>query len=422
MPRRLRTTMFSLLATQGAQYLASLIVLPILTRRLGLDAYGELGYCLSLVGYLGLLVEWGYAVTAANQIAIMKDNLVERSRIFWSVWLGKLFLLMVATCFLCIFLQLDFLIIGDHNLLWVCFLLVVANSLSPTFLFHGLEILDVPLGVNVIFRFLSIPFLLIFLRDPSDVTVAQGIVSLALVLSTLTNLFLLKRLRLICWRWVTFAEIFGAMRLARPLFVSTAAQSFFSGSLTVILGHTTGSGAVGAYTAAINFYRAAQAIFTTVSQAFYPRLSALFHRDMEGALRLLRLILLIEVPVSATVCALLAFSSSWLLPILIGHQFDESAHVFSLLTVALFLYGLTNLLGVQLMVLVNCYSFFSRTLLFSIGVSLIIAFPMNSVWGAIGSALAIIMSEASVLFASLVHLKRQSPLVFDALLFRTKLV
>lgn len=420
MARRLRHNLLSLLVNQGGQYLASLILLPVLTRRLGLDGYGELGFCLAVVGYLGLLVEWGYVATSTKQIAIFKEDVREYSRVFWGVWCGKSLLLVFAAFLLWVFLDLNWLVIGDHRLLWMAFLMVVANSLAPNFLFHGLEKLDLALGVNIGFRFLSIPFVLLFVHDASDVTVAQGIVSVTLLLSTMTNLFLLKRLRLVCWVKPTFLEIVGAMKIAAPLFLSTAAQGFFASSLTVVLGYTSGAGAVGAYTAAINLYKAAQGMFILVSQTVYPRLSSLFHHDMPGGIRMLRRILLVQAPITGIVCALMAWVPSWLLPLFVGHQFDASVQLFQLLTVALFLYSMTTLLGLQLMVLVNCYSLYTKTVLLAVGASLIAAYVMNIFWGAIGSVLAIIISEASILVLSLVYLKQQLPLVFKALFFKTE--
>lgn len=406
MSRRLRHSFLSLLLTQGGQYLASLIILPILTRRLGLDGYGELGLCLAIIGYLGLVVEWGYSATATKQIAIVKDDLVERSRVFWSVFWGKCALLVLSAAALWGFLQSGWLAMGNHILLWMCFITVMANGLSPNFFYHGLERLDFPFGVNLISRFLSIPVILILVQAPSDVATAQGTISVALLVATITNLLYLKRLKLICWVSPSLSQLLVCMKTAAPLFVSTAILGVFYNSLTVILGYTSGTASVGAFTAALNLYRAAQGMFLPLSQTVYPRLSYLFCHDKTEGVRMLKRVFKLLVPVTAVVCLLLAWGAQWALPMLIGQQFDASVTLFQLFTVALFLFGLSSLIGAQVMVLLNRHVMYTKIVTLSVFGSLIAAYIMNLLWGAAGSALAVIACEVSVVIGCLASLQK----------------
>lgn len=119
------------------------------------------------------------------------------------------------------------------------------------------------------------------------------------------------------------------------------------------------------------------------------------------------------VPVTAVVCLLLAWGAQWALPMLIGQQFDASVTLFQLFTVALFLFGLSSLIGAQVMVLLNRHVMYTKIVTLSVFGSLIAAYIMNLLWGAAGSALAVIACEASVFVACLAYLQKDRGQVFS---------
>ena len=71
-----------LMALQGMNYVAPLIVFPYLMQTLGAEKFGYIGFSLSVTQYLMLIVDFGFNLTATKKIAIAKNNQAELNEIF----------------------------------------------------------------------------------------------------------------------------------------------------------------------------------------------------------------------------------------------------------------------------------------------------------------------------------------------------
>lgn len=415
MAKRIRHSLVSLLILQGGQYLASLVLLPILTRRLGVQGYGEMAFCLAIAGYFGLLVEWGYGVTSTKEIAICKGDVEKQSAIFWNTFFGKLFLVGIAALLMVLFIDFSPVFLLNNHLLWLAFGMVVANGLAPNFYYQGIEKLDVLFLTNLVFRFLSVPIVFLCVHDVNDVVVAQGIVSATVVLAALTNLYFLKRLELLRWTKPSPSMIVSKMKAAAPLFVSMAAIGLFGNSLTIVLGYTSGAVAVGMFAAALNLYKASQGLFAPMSQILFPRFSHLFHHDYDEGVLMLKRVLLLQIPFSILVAAFLAWSASTVLPMLIGHKFDASVYLFQLMCIVLVLHSVSDLIGSQMMVVLNHYVFFTKTVLWAGVASIALAIIADMNLGAVGSLPAMILFETLVICASIYGLHTLNPQLLRSL-------
>lgn len=87
-----------LIALQGINQFLPLLVLPYLMVVLGATGYGYIGFSLSVVQYLVLVVDFGFNLSATRRIAQVRDNREELTRVFWSVFWAKLVLLAVPCC------------------------------------------------------------------------------------------------------------------------------------------------------------------------------------------------------------------------------------------------------------------------------------------------------------------------------------
>lgn len=93
-----------LIALQGINQFLPLLVLPYLMVVLGATGYGYIGFSLSVVQYLVLVVDFGFNLSATRRIAQVRDNREELTRVFWSVFWAKLVLLAGALLLLAVLL------------------------------------------------------------------------------------------------------------------------------------------------------------------------------------------------------------------------------------------------------------------------------------------------------------------------------
>ena len=86
-----------LMMLQGINQLLPIFVMPYLMIKLGATGYGYVGFALSVIQYLIIIVDFGFNLSATKHIAMVKDDYVERSRVFWNVIAAKSVLLTVSS-------------------------------------------------------------------------------------------------------------------------------------------------------------------------------------------------------------------------------------------------------------------------------------------------------------------------------------
>ena len=90
---RIRSPMVHNLAAmfvwQGLNYLAPLATLPYLARVLGPKELGVLGFTNAFIAYLILFTNWGFALSATQQVAQQRNDRVGLNEVFWHTILAK---------------------------------------------------------------------------------------------------------------------------------------------------------------------------------------------------------------------------------------------------------------------------------------------------------------------------------------------
>lgn len=82
-----------LILLQGVNQLLPIFVMPYLMKTLGATGYGYIGYSLSVIQYLTIVVDFGFNLSATKHIAQVADDEEARSRVFWNVVAAKSLLL-----------------------------------------------------------------------------------------------------------------------------------------------------------------------------------------------------------------------------------------------------------------------------------------------------------------------------------------
>ena len=94
---------FYLIALQGFNYLAPLIVFPYLMITLGAEKFGYIGFSLAITQYLMLIVNFGFHLSATKRVALCKENQTELNKVFSATLVSKLGLLGICFVIMLIF-------------------------------------------------------------------------------------------------------------------------------------------------------------------------------------------------------------------------------------------------------------------------------------------------------------------------------
>ena len=323
---------FYLIALQGFNYVAPLIVFPYLMVVLGAEKFGYIGFSLAIVQYLMLIVDFGFNLSATKRVVLAQNDQKELNNIFSATLFAKLWLLFLSFLILLIlaFAIPRFSIYSSTML--ILFLMVVANAFSFVWLFQGLGKIRIISIINIISKLLILPLTFIFVKSPSDYQKAAFIQSMVYVLCSIITCNLIVRNKYIasCIK-STKEQIIVEIKASYPIFLSSAATSIYTAMFIIILGYYSYPAEVGKYAAAEKIMRAFSfLIFAPISQSFYPKISAMSKISITESAKLVRKIAIFVGLVMIFVFIAMFFFSGYLTDLL-GKDYKGTTSVFRIM-------------------------------------------------------------------------------------------
>ena len=389
---------FYLIALQGMNYIAPLVVLPYLMVVLGAEKFGYIGFSLSVCQYLMLLVDFGFNLSATKRIALAKTNQVELDKIFSATVYAKIGLLLVSFFILVIISFIPQFTIYK-TVMFVMFLMVVGNTFLFVFLFQGLgQILWVSV-VNAVAKLSILPITFIFVKCPDDYLWAAFIQSMVSVGATLMSLGIVVKRQWVHLLPCDFPAIRGEMKESLPLFLSSAATSVYTASFVIILGLFALPDEVGRYSAVDRIMRAlSYLVLVPVLQAFYPRVSRLSVEDRSQAVSLSWKLLGVIVMGMVVICVAMCFLSPFVVDFL-GKDYKGTASLFRIMAFVPIFVGIGGAFR-QLWLLAmggeTDKKHFQQTYFIAAIVALIGVLILSPLYHAQGAAIALLLTEEIV--------------------------
>ncbi len=266
---------FYLLALQGLNYIAPLIVLPYLIVVLGAEKFGYIGFAMSVTQYLMLVVDFGFNLSATKRVALAKSNPTELQRIFTSTVYAKIGLLVVSFFILIAIAAVPRFEIYRETM-FIMFLMVIANAFSFVWLFQGLSKIRVVSIVNMVAKLSILPLTFVFVKSDADFLSAAFIQAFVYVFGAIVTLGIVIKEDMVRMIKVSFTDVMTEIKESYPVFLSSAATSIYTTSFIIVLGYFSTPQQVGQYAAVEKIMRALCYLgLAPINQAFYPKISQL---------------------------------------------------------------------------------------------------------------------------------------------------
>ena len=181
-----------LFVAQLVSYLIPILEIPILARALGVDEYGHILLIQTTALLCSLVVEYGYSLSGARQVALCGGDKRLLSKIYNDITSAKVILTtgMVVTSLLIFFVaNAD---VKPQAAVWG-YLYFFAFGFSSIWLFQGLEKITFPVIFEVCLRFVGLLVLFIFISQPEDAIKALMIMSSFALLNTVVGFYLVYK-------------------------------------------------------------------------------------------------------------------------------------------------------------------------------------------------------------------------------------
>lgn len=314
---------------QGLNYLIPLFVWPYLIVVLGAEGFGIVGFALSFVQFLMLVVDFGFNLTATKQIATA-DSQDAIDAVSSATLYAKMLLFGVAVIIGAVVLCLPQFAVYRVAVAMLLPMLL-SSVFSMQWLYQGTGHIRCLWIINSACRLVIIPLTFVIVKGAADVLAAVGIQAAAYFVSALAGLVWALRKRLFVFRRSSWQVVRASLRESLPLFVSTATSSVYAMLLVVVLGYFAATQEVGLYSAVEKIIRVAcYALLIPALQVCYPQISKLAATDKQAALRMVRLLCGGLVAVMLVIGCVLFFGGEQLMA-LMGKDYTGSAQLFRIM-------------------------------------------------------------------------------------------
>ncbi|MFA7311696.1 MAG: flippase [Shewanella sp.] len=386
----------SLFGIQIAGYVIPLITLPYLVRVLGVEGYGYLGFSLAITQYFILIVNYGFDLSATSNIAKVSKDKGRISEIFWNVLLIRLFASFIGLILLIIAIYSFSNLYEIFPILLSCYIMVLGTAMFPQWLFQGKERLGLVSTVRVALQFCTIPLIFIFVTGKENIWQAALIGSMPTLGIAIISALIIFRRGWIVWIRPTSRAIKNELIAGWHIFISTAAINLYTTSVTVVLGVIAGPVSVGYFTAADRLMKAILGLYGPLSNAFYPRINSAVMESTSKALILIKKLAtcIFSIAIISSFC--LYFLSDYITLMLFGRGFSVTADLLKILCILPIVIGLSNILGVQVLIPFGYKKEFSKILMFSGVISILILIPLSFLYEEYGAAVSVLITEVIV--------------------------
>jgi polysaccharide transporter, PST family len=405
MNRKLWENLTSLYGVHSINYLVPLITLPYLARVLGPAEWGALAFADAYGRIVGMVVEYGFGLSATRDVARFRNEAAERSRCLASVFGGQ-FLLATAALFLTAVLATTLPVFIAHRLLLPsAFLLAITQGASPMWYFIALERLRLMGSLWVLGRIAGGVGLFLFVHSTRDGPRALLIQATAPALSLAVGLILAYRDTPFTWPSMRLG--WRALKSGGSVFAFRAGTAFNAAMNVVLLGFVAPPLAVAWFAGAEKIARAAVMGTAPIPLAFYPRINHQLATDRPGATKTVRLSIRILLVAGASIGIVLFLAAPLLVMILLGSGFAQTVPVLRVFALLPPCVALSSALGSQWMLTLRLDRQLNRIILSSCAFSILCSLLSGRLYGAIGVAASVVLAELLVIALILAVLRRR---------------
>ena len=269
--KTVKNNFLSLSILQLLNMFLPLLVLPFLVRKLGLENFGLLVFSQAFIAYFALILDYGFNISATREISIHKDDSSYISKVFYSVFFIKIFLLIFSIVLVNV-IVFSFELFSENYLLhFITFSMVIGHMLFPVWYFQGVENMKMIAILNVIIKALYTVMIFAFISSSEDLLYAAGLNSASFIAVGIIAFYMAsKNLKFVSFDYGYIKSFF---KESTTIFVSNFFSSMYAVSNSFLLGIFTNNTLVGIYGSFEKIITALKGLYFPLYQALFPYVS-----------------------------------------------------------------------------------------------------------------------------------------------------
>ncbi|CRL64481.1 MULTISPECIES: oligosaccharide flippase family protein [Proteus] len=385
-----------LIGMQGINYIIPLISLPYLTRKLGFYEYGMLNTSLNIILYLILFIDFGFNFSATKDIAKNRNNKLKINKIYCVTIYSKIFLSIISVISTFIIINSFGLFSDIKILVYIMLPQLIYAIFFPLWLYQGLEKISFISLCSIISRIITLPLLFIFVNSAQDIYITSIILSWSYLLPLLVSYFYLHiKIPYVSLGTIDIKLIASTIRKSSIIFWGSISISIYTLSTPIILSLVNNYEQVGLFIATDKLRVAFIGIFLILGQAIYPRVNILLTENKIRYYRFIRKLILYQIIFCGIASVLFFIIMPKLAPFILGNNnySNEMKFIIQLMSPMIILVPLSVIISNFILLPYGMNKIYAIIPTITLFFHIIYAIPLSKNYGAIGSSIAILVTE-----------------------------
>ena len=381
---------------QGTNFLIPLIIMPYLVSTIGIDSYGVVSFVQVVMIYFFSLTDYGFAITATQEIATNKSDLSKVSKIFSKVVSTKIVLVLFSALSITLLLFVVPDLKEEQLTVILGFALVIGQTSLPTWFFQGMEKMKYITYINLAAKLIFTILIFVFINEKSDYPYVLFFFGLGNLLSGVFGIFYAIRNYDITFQLATVREVQSELKKGWGLFVANFSITSYMNSNLFILKLFATNEIVGYYSVAEKIVMAIRQLLSVFSQAIFPHICQLVHDSYSKVVLFFKQVYIPFTLVIILVCISIFLFSEEVIGIFAASEVEGINNLLQILVFVPVIVCL-NIFPSQLLLAYNLRRAYTRVMIFGSVLNVILNIALASQFIAKGTALSVIITESFIL-------------------------
>lgn len=337
--------LISISFSQGLNYLFPVLIMPLASGRLGINAYGKSLYAYYFVFYFTLLINYGFDISGSNLIAKMNSNF-RLSKTISLIYTSKLILFSFSTIIFCLFLFF-YTKVADEKLLFLSsYIYAIASLLIPSWLFIGKSDFFIYNTYQSISKLIFLLLVYFFITNPNDYilfNLFQSVTYLGLAIYLV--FYSLKKYQ-IYFQIVNLKLVYFFLKTRSFMFFNTLSIFLYTSMNQILIGTISTFENTSLYSVSARLITGYVAIFIfPLGIYFLPLISKKINENLIVGLKYILKISKLYIIVGIVTCISLALSHKYVINVFFGKEYEELNNYLPIIVLIPFLISISNLFG-----------------------------------------------------------------------------
>lgn len=394
-----------------SSFIFPLITFPYVSRILLPVGTGKVSFATSLVTYFSMFAQLGIPTYGIRATARVRDNKEKLTKTVHELFIINM--IMTVLSYIVFFLALVFVPkLQQEKILYIIVsLTILFNTIGIEWLYKGLEQYTYITVRSIIFKFIALIAMFLLVHQQSDYVVYGGISIFAASASNILNF--INAHKYISMKPLKDYNFKQHMRPILIFFAMSCATTIYTNLDTVMLGFMTTDQDVGYYNAAVKIKTILVSIVTSLGTVLLPRASYYIENDMlhefkRISKKAINFVFLIATPM---MLYFILFAKEGIY-FLSGDAYAPAIIPMKIIMPTLLFIGLTNILGIQILVPLGKERVVLLSEIVGAIVNLIINILLIPVFKSSGTAIGTLAAEFAVLVVQYLALRKEVKPIF----------